>query len=116
MRSLGFTYCTCCMVLHGVPKKISYFAWLKPYKVGNFFWDTVYIQEYCFGIALGDSEQLSKVNYFFIPLSRTLISDDEYKYFLYKIYFYDKEMNLIISLLLGHHRKKEIFIFYAKKN
>ena len=84
--------------------------------MGNFFWDTVYIQEYCFGIALGDSEQLSKVNYFFIPLSRTLISDDEYKYFLYKIYFYDKEMNLIISLLLGHHRKKEIFIFYAKKN
>ena len=29
------------IILHGVPKKISHFAWLKPYKVGNFFWDTV---------------------------------------------------------------------------
>ena len=29
--------------LHCVPKKISYFAWLRRYKVGNFFWDTVYI-------------------------------------------------------------------------
>ena len=33
-HSLGSTLC---------PKKNSYFAWLKPYKVGNFFWDTVYI-------------------------------------------------------------------------
>ena len=29
-------------LIHCVPKKISYFALLKPYKVGNFFWDTVY--------------------------------------------------------------------------
>ena len=25
-------------------KKMSYFAWVKPYKVGHFFGDTVYIQ------------------------------------------------------------------------
>ena len=33
-------------LLHGVPKKMSHFAWVKHYKVGHFLKDTVYVMFY----------------------------------------------------------------------
>ena len=55
------------VVVHWVPKKISYFAWLKPYKVGNFFWDTVYM------VSVNLTEKLLLINKFLIKSELVLL-------------------------------------------
>ena len=56
MTDTDFTF-----MIHKViqcPKKMSYFAWVQAFKVGHFFWDTVYINRLMCQISLHPMHKL----------------------------------------------------------